>query len=267
MFSLRLFGTLRVQIDNDVLDFSQYGKARELLCYILLHRQQPHARNVLAGRLWADCEQAQSRKYLRQSLWQLRQIIRTSPVVGDPQLLNISSDSISWSATPDVWVDIVLFEAAFALAEDFAAEQIDENLASAMHDAIALYDGDLLEGWYQDWCIFHRERLQNMYLGMLEQLMDYYELRREYERALVYGGRLLQQDRARECVHVRVMRLRYLSGDRIGALRQYQRCVEALDQELSRKAIPQDPRALRADQNRSIGNASKCCGAQTEANN
>ena len=112
-----------------------------------------------------------------------------------------------------------------------------------------------------------RERLQNMYLGMLEQLMDYYELRREYERALVYGGRLLQQDRARECVHVRVMRLRYLSGDRIGALRRYQRCVEALDQELSRKAIPQDPRALRADQNRSIGNASKCCGAQTEANN
>ena len=35
----------------------------------------------------------------------------------------------------------------------------------------SVYRGDLLEGCYQDWCLFERERLQNAYLAMLDKLM------------------------------------------------------------------------------------------------
>ena len=188
---------------------------------------------MLAGRFWADCEQTQSRKYLRQSLWHLQQVIRDPSLYGGPQLLNVSGDTISWSAASDVWIDVALFEEVFAHTQGLAANQIDEERRAAMQQAIALYDGDLLEGWYQDWCIFHRERLQNMYIAMLEQLVDYCELQREYDNALTYGNRLLQQDRARERTYTRMMRLHYLAGDRTGALRVFQRCVEALEEELS----------------------------------
>jgi DNA-binding SARP family transcriptional activator len=51
------------------------AKAEELLCYLLLLRGQPHTREALAGELWADAPAAQSKKYLRQCLWQLQQAL------------------------------------------------------------------------------------------------------------------------------------------------------------------------------------------------
>ena len=89
-----------------------------------------------------------------------------------------------------------------------------------------------MEGWYQDWCLFHRERLQSKYLVLLEKLMDYSELHREYDAGLAYGERLLNWDKVRERCYIRMMRLQYLAGDRASAIRQFRRCVAALQEEL-----------------------------------
>jgi hypothetical protein len=35
---------------------------------------------------------------------------------------------------------------------------------------LLLYRGDLIEAWYQDWCIYERDRLQLTFLAMLEKL-------------------------------------------------------------------------------------------------
>jgi DNA-binding SARP family transcriptional activator len=65
--------------------------------------------------------------------------------------------------------------------------------------------------------------------------MAYCEAHQQYEAGTEYGAKILRYDRARECTHWRLMRLHYLAGDRAGALRQYERCVAALDQELGVK--------------------------------
>jgi two-component SAPR family response regulator len=93
---------------------------------------------------------------------------------------------------------------------------------------VALYHGDLLEDWFQDWCLYERERLQNIYLAALDKLMDYCEASRDYDAGLAYGTRILRHDLARERTHRRLMRLYYLAGDRTSALRQYDRCVQIL---------------------------------------
>jgi DNA-binding SARP family transcriptional activator len=67
---------------------------------------------------------------------------------------------------------------------------------------------------------------------MLDKLIDYCESKREYEAGLAYGMRILHLDRARERTHRRLMRLYYLSCDRTAALRQYERCIAALEEEL-----------------------------------
>jgi hypothetical protein len=95
-----------------------------------------------------------------------------------------------------------------------------------------LYRGDLLQGCYQEWCLFERERLQNMYLAMLEKLMEYCLAHHDYEVGLTYGENILRYDRTREGTHALMMQLRYLHGDRSGALRQYENCTVALNEEL-----------------------------------
>jgi len=67
---------------------------------------------------------------------------------------------------------------------------------------------------------------------MLDKLMGYSESHELFDMGLRYGKLSLRQDKARECTHQRLMRLHVLRGDHAGALRQYDRCVVALDEEL-----------------------------------
>jgi DNA-binding SARP family transcriptional activator len=130
------------------------------------------------------------------------------------------------------WLDVAIFEEAFAHAQHIPGQALTAEQLQALQEAVQLYHGDLLEGWYQDWCIFERERLQSMYLAMLDKLISYSETQGDFESGLLYGSRVLRCDRARESTHRRLMRLYYLTGDRTGALRQYQSCVAALKEEL-----------------------------------
>ena len=98
-----------------------------------------------------------------------------------------------------------------------------------------LYKGDLLDGWYQDWCLFERERLLQMHLAMRDALMNHYERQRAYNKAIQHGMSILSYDCAREHTHRQLIRLHYLVGNRTAALRQYDRCRIALKEELDVK--------------------------------
>ncbi|MCI0647797.1 MAG: bacterial transcriptional activator domain-containing protein [Chloroflexi bacterium] len=109
---------------------------------------------------------------------------------------------------------------------------LDRQQADLLEEATELYRGELLEGWYQDWCLFERERFQYMFLGMLDKLMGYCEGLRAYEEGIAYGMQILRRDQAREHTHRRLMRLHFLSGNRTEALRQFHRCAAILMDEL-----------------------------------
>jgi two-component SAPR family response regulator len=134
-----------------------------------------------------------------------------------------------------VWLDVAVFEEAFHATQGIPGKELDQPRAEMLKDAVRLYKGDLLDGWYQDWCLFERERLQNMYLSTLDKLMDYCTQHHEYEAGHGYGSTILRYDRASERTYRRLMHLQYRAGDRTGALRQYERCVAALDEELGVK--------------------------------
>ena len=99
-------------------------------------------------------------------------------------------------------------------SKDIPGNKITTTSLGAIEDAINLYQGNLLEGWYQNWCLIERERLQQMYFIMLEKLMDFCEAHGEWERGQMYGSQILRYDNAHEPTHHRLMRLYYLSKDR-----------------------------------------------------
>jgi hypothetical protein len=67
---------------------------------------------------------------------------------------------------------------------------------------------------------------------MLGKLAVYHEAAGDYERAIDYAAEILGYDRAQERTHQQLMRLYALAGDRVSALRQFDRCVAALREEL-----------------------------------
>ena len=231
-FRIRLFSKFSIEKNGQVLDGFDSGKSTELFCYLLLNRNQHHNRETLADLLWDTTSTSQSKKYLRQALWQLQTALQTDSDSTDQPVLLIEPDWIRVNPETDLWIDVFEFETAYKKAHGLQGWQLDAEMLRALQEATRLYTDDLLLGWYQDWALFERERLQNMLLSMLDKLMVYSEAHGEYEIGIQYGIRILSFDRAHERTHQGLMRLYYLAGDRTAALRQYLRCEQALKEEL-----------------------------------
>lgn len=228
--SFFLLGRFHVGRAGRALSPFRGRKLQDVLCYLLLYRKRQHHREVLADALWAGVETSHSRKHLRQALWQLQSAV--GPVVpGDP-LLVVENDWVRINPDARMWLDIAEFQEAFEGTHGMQGRALTPSMAYALRQAVSLYAGELLEGWYQDWCVFERERYKARYLSMLEKLLEYADARGDIHDALLYGEQVLEHDRAHERTHVRMMRLHYLAGDRTAALRQFQQCVAVLDREL-----------------------------------
>jgi DNA-binding SARP family transcriptional activator len=230
--TVRMFGRLVVEEDGRELGGIEPRKVQELFSYLLLYRDQANPREALASLLWGDSTTSQSKKYLRQTLWQLQSALGPQADSRNGCVLLVESEWVQLNPEADLWLDVAVFERASELARGVPGQRLDPSVAQIMQEAARLYRGDLLEGWYQDWCLYERERLQNIYLAILSKLMIYCEAHGKYEDGLYCGECALQCDAAQERVHRRLMRLHYLAGDRTAALRQFEHCAAVLDEEL-----------------------------------
>jgi DNA-binding SARP family transcriptional activator len=229
LLSVQMLGRLYLSHDDTEITSLETRKSQELLCYLLLHRQRAHPREALANVFWSNTPTVQSRANLRKTLWQLQNAL------GDrlaEELLQVDAAWVQINPNASIWLDVAVIEQSFAQVRGSCGEEMSDDRAQIVSSAVALYRGELLDGWYQDWCLFERERLQNIYLSLLDRLMGYCEYHQEYERGLAYGTELLQYDRTREQTYCRMMRLHVRAGNRASALRQYDRCVAVLLDEL-----------------------------------
>ena len=231
MLEIRLFGTGQAHYNGQNIAGFPRQQSYQLLCYLLLNRRHPHHRERLAAVFWGESPTHTSRKYLRNGLWRLRQNLEAAglPVC---DYLSVSDDSVSWIASASYWLDIEAFEAALTHAQDLPAEELTPAQVATLEQALDLYAGDLLEGIYDDWCLYDRERLRLLYLNALGRLVTYHELHGSPEPGLAYCERILAHDRTRERVHRQMMRLYWRAGDRHAALAQYTRCAQILYDEL-----------------------------------
>lgn len=233
--SIQLFGQFCVRRDEQLLGGFEAHKVQELFCYLLLHQHHSLSRESLASLLWPDAATAQSKKRLRQALWQLQSALGSQNESIQDRILLVEPDRIQINREADLWLDVTVFERAFDLVQGIPGQELDAQKVQVLQNALHLYQDPFLRGCYSDWCLYERERLQNLYLALLDKLMDYYEVHHDYDAGLLYGMRLISCDRVRERTHRRLMRLHYLNGDRAAALRQYEQCVAALFEELEVK--------------------------------
>src|SRR5262249_60992611 len=108
LLSVRLFGKLSVQHDEQIVNGLDACKVRELFCYLLLYRQSPHPRESLAALFWGDSSTAQSKKYLRQALWELQTALNANL----DGILIVEPEWVRLNPAADLCLDVALFEQA-----------------------------------------------------------------------------------------------------------------------------------------------------------
>lgn len=136
VLQVTLFGKACIQRGSSAI-VELPAKALELLCYLLLHRGQPHTREALACELWAEAPAAQSKKYLRQSLWQLQQALDPQELSQTP-LLRSDHEWVALHPAAEVHVDAAQFERAFAAVRDRSGATLEPEQARDAQSAATL---------------------------------------------------------------------------------------------------------------------------------
>lgn len=222
MITFRLFGHVTLEVDGRPFKLATPRKTLPLLSYLLLHRGQPIARDFLAYLFWPEESEESARGKLRANVYDLGRVLPPEA----KELLDPGGDALSWKAGAATWVDTEAFESASADPAQYEA-------------AIALYRGDLLATQYEEWIAPKRERYRNRYLGVLNSLVSTSRTQRRFGEAIAYGRQLLNEDPWREDAVARLIAVRYESGDRAGALAEYDRFAKSLRLELDIDPMPE----------------------------
>lgn len=230
-WEVSLFGKFEIERNGARARGFGRRKVQELLSYLLLFKNRPQARESLSETLWGDQLAACTRKNLRLILWRLRSALDANRIPSK-SVLQIDDDWIQINPLSEFWLDTTEFEKVFNSINGKSLQGLGARDFESMQRAAALYKGDLLEGWYQEWCIFERERFQTMYLMLLDKLVQFCELRQKYDFGITYGMQILRHDCAHERAHRQLMRLYFLTGNRTQAIHQFERCVKALHDDL-----------------------------------
>jgi DNA-binding SARP family transcriptional activator len=223
ILQVKLLGEFSITYGDRPVASISSARSQALLAYLILHRQVPQSRQRLAFHLWESSTDAQARSNLRKELTYLRRALPNPE-----QFLLVESKTLQWSPTAPCSLDILEFEDAVKAAK--VAEP--DAIQALLKQAIALYKGDLLSSCEDEWIVPERERLQQLYISALEQLIDHLQHQQDYRTALSYAQQLLRVDVCNEATYCTLMRLYSRSGDRANALQTYHRCMTMLREEL-----------------------------------
>ncbi len=220
-FEVRLAGGQPVDLPGQ--------KDRALLAFLALSPGAIHSRDKLAGLLWSERGEPQARDSLKHTLTRLRQCLGSvtpPPIIADRQTVSLDPSAVI--------VDAATFE-----------QLLRDGTPEALEHAIALYRGDLLDGFnvrdpaFEDWLLVERQRLRRMAEEALTRLLAQSMASGARDRAASAARRLLSFDPLREEACRALMQIHAGRAETAQALKVYEALRERLDRELGVKPEPE----------------------------
>ncbi len=141
LWHVRLLGGFEIDNGHHRLTRLRSRAAMALLARLALAPTRDHSREELAALLWPDADAVAGRNRLRQTLSLLKAVLEPA---GAPAVL-LADRRVLRVVPTALWCDAVAFEQAQRAGQQELAQ--------------ALYGGELLPGFYDDWVVDERMRL------------------------------------------------------------------------------------------------------------
>ncbi|WP_410791034.1 AfsR/SARP family transcriptional regulator [Kribbella sp. C-35] len=186
----------------------------------------PSHRCLIAGSLWPEVPEQQALASLRTAVWRTKR--------SAPGLLEADGNAMHLSAT--VWVDSAALERVVSLVLD--------SQQAADSDVGILCQPELLCGWYDDWVVVERERLNQLRLHALEVAAQRFIEKQRLDLALRLALEAVRTEPLRETANAVLMSVYLAEGNASDAIRQYGMFRTLLRRELGLEPSPRLARLL-----------------------
>jgi DNA-binding SARP family transcriptional activator/Tol biopolymer transport system component len=216
----RALGTLELRGPDGRELYSLLAQPKQiaLLAYLSIAKPRGfHHRDTLLGLFWPNVDQDHARTSLRRSLYILRRALGEDAIVsrGDEEVA-VDFEHLS--------CDVVAFD--------------DKMRANLLDEALELYRGDLLAGFYIDeapeferWLQSERSRLRSSAARAAYLLSDRLDATGEVGAAFDMARRSFELADADESGFRKLIELQSRTGDRTGAIRAYEIFAQRLTKE------------------------------------
>ena len=249
MLELWLLGRAQATLEGSPVRLAT-RKALALLAYLAV-QGGTHHRESVACLLWPEQHQAQALASLRQALYTLRRSIPKDLLEGDRQTLSIIRD--------DLWIDVWEFDSLVPAGPSALVDEAPEDDRARLEQAAALYQGDFMRGFtlrdcpdFDEWQLLKADEYRQKLKGVLGRLVAWYADEQELERAIEVGRRLVLLDPYDQAEHRRLMLLHALADHESAAIRQHERLVKLLEDELGTEPDDETTELLEAIRRREV---------------
>jgi DNA-binding SARP family transcriptional activator/predicted ATPase len=214
--------------------------AQSLLAYLALNAGVTLRREKLASLLWPEATETNARSYLRQALWRIRKALESASLSGE-DFLQIRDISVAFNEQSDYWLDAAILLQA---AEDKSLKELTKTAG--------LYRGELLPGFYEEWVVLERDRLESAYHQKMNLLMERLIQAEEWDNAIEWSEQWIKLGHAPEPAFRALMHAHANTGDLSMVTTTYQRCVESLNRELNLEPSPETQQLYERILNREL---------------
>ena len=200
-------------------------RAAVLLAYLAVNKSRSHPRSELVEMLWPEADEDAGRARLRLALASLRKQFEP-PESPKGSVIEVIGDSLRLNPRV-VSTDVEEFESLLISAE---ASEDPVAKKESLEGAAAIYRGEFLPGYLEDWVVDERARLSTQYENLLQRLIELYGSQGNEDQALAVATKLIAVDPWRESAHCLMMQIFIDKGNPRAALRQFAALREALNE-------------------------------------
>jgi DNA-binding SARP family transcriptional activator len=227
---VRMLGRFELDIDGATMKLLHGSIAPSILKFLLASPKMAAHRDVLLETFWPDTDPIRSRNRLQAAISSIRRMFREYSSI---DVIEFHDSFYCIGEYVAITTDLDKFR---VLVEHGRSCEISGDLLAAAQQyslATRLYRGDLLaEMPFDEWTMLTRESVRLQYLDVLDRRLALAETLHRHDERIEVAQLVLRQDSCREDAHRTLMEC-FASNGRIHEfLRQFDRCVKTLEQEL-----------------------------------
>ena len=223
MLEVRLLGQFQIRLDDKEVEISSLS-ARGLMAYLVIYEARKHFRETLVDLFWADSSPDIGRKYLRNAISKLQDVLGRDPLTDTDYIL---ADRAS------VWIQSKngILSDVKKILEPIPGSPTIEDLS----EELSYYGGILLPDFSEDWVLLEREEFNAAFNRKIEILLELLVIEKRWMDVIEWAERWIAIEKAPEAAFRAIMFAHASQGQGSLVVEDFRRCEEAL---LKESGIP-----------------------------